>query len=128
MIILDISGRGLTEGELDSIHRFHSCADGVAFACLREGVMAMLPEESAPEREAMLACARGIMEETLRTPPDITLHQMQDGSLMASMPSGLCAISDGPVEKSDMAGFLLWFACVQSCDAGRILALCYEED
>lgn len=128
MKIVNVANRELNEYELESIRRFRAYTDGVSFACLGEGVLMILEEESK-DTEVLKANALEQMEAALSMHPDFTTYRMDDGYAMVCLNVGVFAISSGPCPDAGFELFLiLRNRCLEACEGGEVLAVVYEED
>ncbi len=128
MKIVTVIDRDLTEAEIASIERFRSYTDGVSFACLREGVMAMLHDEPSKDADTLRQKAIDRMEYALCHHPDMECMQMDDGHRMVFLPSGIFTFTKTPCSDNGMVtNLILRQACLDACEAGEVIAVAYEE-
>ena len=128
MKIEKIVDRDLTVEEIASMKKFRSYTDGVSFACLRERVMVMLPEEPSKDAETLKEKALACMRQALSEHPDFSVYEMEDGHLLLFLNSGIFSFSAEPCEEGVAADLALRGECLDAAEKMEVIAVAYEED
>ena len=128
MKIVNLTDRELTKSEISSIKKFRSYTDGIGFACLKNRVMVMMPDETDKDPQTMKETALNCMKQALSVHPDLSTYQMDDGFCMVELPFGLFAIFTGRCEGSLSVYSSLRDQCLKACEDGEVIAVMYEEE
>jgi hypothetical protein len=128
MRIEKIVDRELTAQEIASIKKFRSYTDGVSFACLRERVMVMLPDEPSKDPQTLKEKALEAMCQALSVHPDFTVYRMQDNHLLLFLESGIFTFTAEPCRESMGVNLMLRGECLDAAQKMEVIAVAYEED
>lgn len=127
MNIINVSGRELEDYEIETIKRFRSYTDGIAFACLREGVCVMI-EADSHDVEALTEATFYAMERALNEQPDFYSITTPDGYKMTLLQSGVAAFE---TIQNNSVGREMFIAlrddALDACEVGEIIAFAFEE-